>query len=737
MRIRILLLVLVALVMGAMWFAYGGRELSEPEITLGILLTAGIVAIGGWLWVESTRQMRLAERAESAAKSSADSYRGLFDSLLDSVVIEDDDGQIIDANPAAIEMFGARQDSLFGRPADSLVGTDPASGETLGRRLDGTLFPQEVRRNRVSYFETESTLSLIRDISERREAERVVRESEERFRIVAEQTGTMVFDFDVLTGQVTWSGAIRETTGYSNPEFESVDAVRWAELIHPDDRNDALSRLEQARRAGGPLTSEYRFKHRSGDWITLEQRGVFLRDADGIVHRMLGSVSDITERKRISSEMTWQASHDALTGLVNRTEFEANVGKLIQDRRGRARFHALLFIDLDQFKVVNDTCGHSAGDQLLRQITGLMTTRTRDTDTLARLGGDEFGLLLEDCARDNAISVAENVIRTINEFRFHWDDKVFSIGASIGLVQINEEMDDVAALFSAADSACYAAKDAGRNRVVVYSAGDLDIAQRRSEMTLVSRITRAMEENRFELHFQRISALGEEEFDDHFELLLRMHDDNGGFVMPDQFIPAAERFNLMPSLDRWAIRRAFTELEPLLKAYPERTLLAALNLSGTTLGSEKFTQFVRDLFDEFSVPPESICFEITETAAIANLARARDFITEVRGLGCRIALDDFGSGLSSFGYLKALSVDYLKIDGSFIKDLVTDATDQVMVEAIVRVGKAMNIRTIAEFVDSEAVLELLKQMGVDYVQGYAVHRPESWRRNRTPKPDPS
>ncbi len=730
MRIRMLLLILVALVVATIWFAWGGRELDAAGLGIGGALVAALLAVGGWLWVETTRQTRQAERAEVAAKSSADAYRGLFDSLLDSVVIEDQDGQIIDANPAAITMFAAKEGALWGRSADSLMVEDPASGEVLGRRLDGSSFPQEVRRNRVNYFGTDSTLSLIRDISERREAERAVRESEERYRIVAEQTGTMVYDFDVLTGIVKWSGAIKETTGYSNRDFESVDAARWAELTHPDDRDEALSRLEQARRSCGPLTSEYRFKHRSGDWVYLEQRGVFLRNADGVVNRMLGSVSDITERKRITSEMTWQASHDALTGLVNRTEFETRVGKLLEDRRGRARTHALLFIDLDQFKVVNDTCGHSAGDQLLRQITGLMTTRIRDSDTLARLGGDEFGILLEDCSRENAITVAENVIRTINEFRFHWDDKVFSIGASIGLVPMTDEMDDVAALFSSADSACYAAKDAGRNRVVVYSAGDLDIAQRRTEMTLVSRITEALEAGRFEMDFQRIAALAEDGYDDHFELLLRMRGTDGEQVMPDQFIPAAERFNLMPSLDRWAMRHAFGELEPLIKADPERKILVSLNVSGTTLGSDKFTEFVHTLFDEFTISPEAICFEITETATIANLARARAFIDSMHELGCKISLDDFGSGLSSFAYLKALPVNFLKIDGAFIKELVTDPTDQAMVEAIVRVGQAMNIRTIAEFVDSQEVLELLKTMGVDYVQGYAVHRPEAWRRSK-------
>ncbi|MCA1797958.1 MAG: EAL domain-containing protein [Xanthomonadaceae bacterium] len=696
------------------------------DVILPVLPVLGLLAVVVWLWRDRRRQRGIAERAEATAGASVESYRGLFESLVDAVVIEDSDGQIIDANPAATELFGA---SLWGREAASLAVSDPATGESFGLRDNGTVFPQEVRRNRVNYFGVSADLSLIRDITERRNAERSVRESEERYRIVAEQTGTIVYDYDVLTGHVTWSGAISTITGYSNEHFQNVDADEWARLIHPDDNADALARLDAARRAGASLTSEYRFRHRGGDWIWLEQRGVFLRNDEGTVVRMLGSISDITERKRISNEMLWQASHDALTGLVNRHEFEDRIGKLLKDRRARRHPHALLYLDLDQFKVVNDTCGHRAGDQLLRQITGLVTSRIRDTDTLARLGGDEFGVLLADCLLPDAIEVADGLIRIINEFRFRWDDKVFSIGASIGLVDIVDEVDSVATLFSAADSACYAAKDGGRNRVVVYHAADVDIAERHSQMTLVSRITSALEEERFDLHFQRIQALCEDDFDEHFELLLRMREEGGG-VMPDVFIPAAERYNLMPSLDRWAARRAFTELEPMFAADPGRRLLVALNLSGTTLGSERFTEYVQQLFEEFDIPAKAICWEITETAAIANLHKAREFIDAMHALGCRIALDDFGSGLSSFAYLKALPVDYLKIDGAFVRDLLTDPVDQAMVSAIVRVGQAMGIRTIAEFVDSESALEMLRAMGVDYVQGYAIHKPQPWKSTR-------
>jgi diguanylate cyclase (GGDEF)-like protein len=433
-------------------------------------------------------------------------------------------------------------------------------------------------------------------------------------------------------------------------------------------------------------------------------------------------MSDVSERKRITSEMAWQASHDALTGLVNRHEFEERVARLLFNRRGQRR-HAMLYIDLDQFKVVNDTCGHQAGDQLLRQLTGLVAVTVRESDTLARLGGDEFGLLLVDCPLDQAIGIAEKLIATINEFRFIWDDQTFSIGASIGLVEITRRTESVAALFSAADSACYAAKDKGRNRVVVYHQSDREMAARHGEMTWVSRINKAIEEDRFVVHSQTIERMAAP--DDgrrHCELLIRMIDEEGEIVQPGNFIPAAERYNIMPALDRWVIKHVFQKLAK----EGDTGVMVAINLSGTTLSSEHLVSYVHEQIRESGVSPEAICYEITETAAIANVARAREFIDEMHALGCKISLDDFGSGLSSFAYLKTLQVDFIKIDGTFVKDIAVDQADQAMVEAIVRVGQVMGIRSIAEFVETEDVYKLLKRIGVDYVQGWFVDTPARW-----------
>ncbi len=666
-------------------------------------------------------------------------FQQLFDGSPEGIVVLDNADRVVDANRSFQALFGYGVAEMRWKTLNDLILPDylkeeasalsqrvldeqSVQAETVRRRKDGSLVHVSILGVPVKLHDDQvGVYGIYRDISERIESERVLRESEERHRVVAEQTGQVIYDYDIVSGQIAWSGAIRKITGFDYTDFQAVDIDAWAEMIHPDDREFAVKTLEERMKTGGHYNVEYRFRRKNGSWVSIEDNGTFLRNEQGETYRMLGSMSDVTERKRITSEMAWQASHDALTGLVNRHEFEERVARLLFNRRGR-RHHAMLYIDLDQFKVVNDTCGHQAGDQLLRQLTGLVAVTVRESDTLARLGGDEFGLLLVDCPLDQAVAIAEKLVATINEFRFIWDDKTFAIGASIGLVEITKGTESVAALFSAADSACYSAKDKGRNRVVVYHESDRDLAARQGEMTWVSKINQALEEDRFVIHRQAITPIAAKESRTHYELLLRMVDEDGNLVAPGHFIPAAERYNLMPAVDRWVIRRTFLELAKT----GDSNILVAINLSGTTLSSEHFVSFVHEQIRESGVSPESICYEITETAAIANLARAREFIAEMHALGCKISLDDFGSGLSSFAYLKTLRVDFIKIDGTFVKDIADDQADQAMVEAIVRVGQVMRIRSIAEFVESAAVLDLLRRIGVDFAQGYHVHKPELW-----------
>lgn len=711
------------------------RHLSNSFITLSVLT----VAIGLFLFYIVVQVARN-QRTTQALNLQKSYFQQLFDGSPEGIVILDNADRIVDANRAFQRIFQYDIEEARWRTLNELIlpehlqseGSDlsqrvleeqAVQAETLRRRKDGSLVHVSILGVPVKLHDDQvGVYGIYRDISERIEAERVLRESEERHRVVAEQTGQVIYDYDVISGQITWSGAIRKITGYDYDEFQAIDIDMWASMIHPDDRDLAVNTLDERMKTGGHYNVEYRFRRKNGSWVAIEDNGTFLRNDEGVTYRMLGSMSDVTERKRITSEMAWQASHDALTGLVNRHEFEERVARLLFNRRGQRR-HAMLYIDLDQFKLVNDTCGHQAGDQLLRQLTGLVAVTVRESDTLSRLGGDEFGLLLVDCPLDQAVAISEKLISTINEFRFVWDDQTFSIGASIGLVEITKRTESVAALFSAADSACYTAKDKGRNRVVVYHESDRDLAARHGEMTWVSRINKALEENRFVIHRQAIERMAAP--DDgraHCELLVRMVDEDGALVPPGEFIPAAERYNIMPSLDRWVIRNVFRKLVE----QGDDGVMVAINLSGTTLSSEHFVSYVHEQIRESKVSPEAVCYEITETAAIANVARAREFIDEMHGLGCKISLDDFGSGLSSFAYLKSLQVDFIKIDGTFVKDIAEDQTDQAMVEAIVRVGQVMGIHTIAEFVETEAVFKLLERIGVDYVQGLYLDKPRPW-----------
>jgi diguanylate cyclase (GGDEF)-like protein len=434
------------------------------------------------------------------------------------------------------------------------------------------------------------------------------------------------------------------------------------------------------------------------------------------------AVHDVTELRKMARDMFYQANHDPLTGLVNRREFERRLRQVLENAgQDDGTHHALCYMDLDQFKVVNDTCGHAAGDHLLKQLASLLRQHVRESDTLARLGGDEFGLLLAGCQLDKARQIAEGLCEAIKNFRFVWDEKVFTVGVSIGIaaVDASSTLTDV---MVAADSACYVAKDQGRNRVHVFDMDDRELAQRHGEMQLISQIQQALDEDRFELRYQRIAGLQAGGRGEHAEILLSMIDPQGARVAPGLFLPAAERYGMMAALDRWVISRALhlAGSAPALAGVEQ----LAINLSGQSVGSEGLPDFVLQELERSGLDPRRICFEITETAVIANLAKAKHFIRVLREKGCRFALDDFGSGLSSFGYLRNLPVDYLKIDGAFVRHITTDPIDRAMVTSINDMGHAMGIKTIAEFVENEATLRLLTELGVDYAQGYFHHRPE-------------
>jgi len=430
---------------------------------------------------------------------------------------------------------------------------------------------------------------------------------------------------------------------------------------------------------------------------------------------------DVTQERKLTQQLAHQATHDALTGLVNRPEFERRLAALIPSAGPHAP-NALLYLDLDQFKVVNDTCGHAAGDDLLRQVAALMRTKLRAQDTLARLGGDEFGVLLEHCSTNEARRIANALRELLQGFRFAWADKTFTIGVSIGLVPITHPGDTLAGIFSAADSSCYAAKEMGRNRVHVYQAGDMVLAQRDGEMRWMPRIQQALADDRFRLYYQPIQPVasnGPEEV--RGEVLVRMLDESGRLVPPGAFLPAAERYGLMLALDRWVVQRSLENLSTRARAQSKLTF--SINISGQSLGSTEFLDFVNDQLDATGAAPGSVCFEVTETSAVSELAHALRFIDALKGRGCRFALDDFGTGMSSFSYLKTLPIDYLKIDGAFVTGLMTSEVDKAMVEAVHHIGHMMGLKTIAEWVERPAILPMLRKIGVDYAQGYALGHP--------------
>jgi diguanylate cyclase (GGDEF)-like protein/PAS domain S-box-containing protein len=454
---------------------------------------------------------------------------------------------------------------------------------------------------------------------------------------------------------------------------------------------------------------------------------------DGTVHGMIVVFHDVSQIRAMAQQLIWQASHDALTGLVNRREYERRLSELVETAKTQRRDHALLFMDLDHFKAVNDTCGHSAGDELLRQLTSIMATRMRGSDTLARLGGDEFGALLESCPIDQAMRIANGLRETVREFRFVWEDKTFSVGVSMGLVPINADSGGMNQILAAADACCYEAKNRGRDRVQVYRPDEISQSGRHEELKIVSQISNAFERGQFRLYRQRIAPLDHgASHEPRYEVLARMLDRSGNLVPATGFMPHAERYNLLTSIERWVISSLVEFLHRQWKgkaAAPDLQVadrgFYSVNISGASINDKSFPEFLRNLLTRYQLPAGLICFEITETTAISNLSKAAELMHELKGMGCRFALDDFGTGMSSFAYLKYLPVDFLKIAGVFIKDMVNDPMDYAIVDSINRIGHILGMRTIAESVEDNATLTRIKELGLDFAQGYYVAEPEA------------
>ncbi len=547
----------------------------------------------------------------------------------------------------------------------------------------------------------------------------------ELLHVTLQSIGDAVITTDAK-GCVSWlNPAAERMTGWLSSEASGRPLPQVFQIVNQETRqpaeNPVTACLQQERKVG--LASQTVLISRDGAEFGIEDSAAPIRSARGEVLGAVLVFHDVTEQRRLSGEMSYCATHDALTGLVNRAEFETRLRRVLAKAHEDRSHHALMYIDLDQFKLVNDACGHSVGDQLLQQVAKLLGDTVRARDTLARLGGDEFAVILEHCTTEQAQRVAQQICDRMDDFRFVHDERRFRIGTSIGLVPVDARWANTAAVLQAADTSCYAAKEAGRNRVHAWFDTDAAMQARHGEMQWATRLEQAIDENRFVLFAQKIHDLRSSAGGVHAEVLVRLRDSDGSLIPPGAFLPAAERFHLASRVDRWVLQHALAELA----AVSDLTCieLLSINLSGQSLGDRAFHRHaVESLQAAGAAVCQRVCLEVTETAAVTNMTDAALFIEQVRALGVRIALDDFGAGASSFGYLKTLNVDLLKIDGQFIKDLIDDPLDDAAVRCFVDVARVIGVKTVAEFVDRLEVLQRVREIGIDYAQGFLLHRPE-------------
>ncbi|MFZ6876335.1 EAL domain-containing protein [Undibacterium sp. Di27W] len=707
------------------------------EVTISSVKTGDEISLTAFVHDISERK-----EVENALRESEERFRTFMNYSTAVAFLKDEDGRMLYANRAFEEAFGLRTEDWI-------------------NKVDAQLWPEDIanalRKNDLEIYAKNEPLTLEEivptiqgsqtwiahkfplisvlgkrfiggigiNITERKQAEEQIFREKESLRITLNSIGDAVITTDMV-GKVTYLNPVAEQmTGWSNQEAEGQALESVFHIVNENTGEVAPSPVKFVllnQKTGG-LAEFTTLIHRNGERFGIEDSAAPIRDRENNIIGVVLVFHDVSKARKMAAEMTYQATHDALTGLINRREFERRLEFAVQTGKQGDKQHTMLYLDLDQFKIVNDTCGHVAGDELLRQLTTLIESQLRKSDTLARLGGDEFGVLLESCGTEPSLRIADILRQTVSDFHFVWLDKVFPIGVSIGLVTFSNGGITIADVLRMADAACYVAKDRGRNCVHVYSEGDHKLSQRHGEMGWIGRIQKALDENRFVLYSQKIMAINQSEKQvDHYEVLLRLRDELGELIPPMAFIPAAERYGLMPLVDRWVIKTVFEKLssfDPLDAGF----YTCSINLSGNSICDENFLGFVKEQFAFYPVSPRNICFEITETAAIASLSQAVTLMRALKDIGCRFSLDDFGSGMSSFAYLKHLPVDYLKIDGSFIKDIISDPIDRTMVESINHIGHVMGIKTIAEFVENDEILAALREMGVDFAQGYGVAKP--------------
>lgn len=676
--------------------------------------------------------------------------RRIISDFKDGIITFSETGMLMSMNPGAERIMAVESDHVIGQPLNKILdkcgfispGFDWDITKYQGSNKQQLLQKREILgqydESGSCYFEVTTTESIdtkgnfytaiIRNITEQRRLEELLKKQKELAQTTLESLGEGVITID-REGKITYVNPIAENilgSQFISLKDKCVDSVL---TLATEQTRERIQLGEIQKR--GELTDILRYnsihytsKQNKSFILNLTAAPIWNRNENLLgSEEILGSViafQDVSKARELERQLSYQATHDTITDLFNRREFERRLQELIIDCHTDGSEHVMCYVDLDQFKIVNDTCGHNAGDELLRQLGSLLTQDMRSADVFARLGGDEFGVILKSCDIQQGEVIANQIRESIDSFRFTWNDTIFSIGASIGIVSISHHSESSIQVMSQADAACYVAKDSGRNRVHIHEVNDTVLIRQRGHMHWASRIQQAIDEDRLRLYYQPIipAKQGGSRVP-HYEIFVRMIDELGDIVSPGSFIPAAERYDFMTTIDRWVVENTLSSISS--RATPIR---CAINLSGSSINNYEFIKFLKNLLRKPDSHPSHICFEITETAAISDLSNANRFITELKALGCQFSLDDFGSGLSSFGYLKSLPVDFLKIDGQFIRDILKDDIDRAMVKSINDVGHIIGIETIAEYVESEEIMHELGRLGIDYFQGYFIGEPK-------------
>jgi len=708
---------------------------------VALAVVAAALAVIAWRQRKALLRLREADSPAAAASQAGDAARAMIAALREPALLYGD--RIEAVNEPFAALVGVPAARLAGMTLAEVVSAEYADLAALAvqRALNGDAKPALTEVEIADSHGQVTRLELSGSVIESSGSRLVLFTAEEMLPHRADgDTGAAPARSQLALDSLGEGILTTDAHGvidYLNQSAEALTGMRREDavgqafgamigFVDEHDRRAIADPVQQCLSTGSRVNLGRRsilLSRATGSELGVEATASPIRGAAGDVQGVAVMLHDVSELRGLTQQMSYQASHDALTGLVNRREFERRLGEALEIARAGRQGHVMCYMDLDRFKAVNDTSGHLAGDNMLREVAALIREAVRDSDTVARLGGDEFGVLLVGCPLDKARQIADDIWRAIAEYRFVWKDRIFSVGVSIGIVEITGESNSLEEIMSAADSACYVAKKQGDGHVHVYSSHDEAVARSRGEIHWLQRLQAALRDGFFELYVQPIEPArpGAVSSGPAMEVFVRLHDE-GQAISPADFFPAAERYRLMSMIDRWVLGSALAAIAAgAIRLPPGRSL--SLNISGQTLADPAFLEFVVEELDRTGVAPSQICFEVAETSVIGNLEHARRFVEVLHGMGCRFALDDFGTDLGGFANLKSLPLDYLKIDGSFMRDLGRDTVNQAMVSAVVNMARTLNFRLVAEQVEDVAALEAARAMGIDFVQGHAIGRP--------------